>query len=69
MAAQPGVAEALDTLVCGAPGFREAIGKTLSGSIDENASDASCLIAQVSLYSLDLGGAIAQTTYATDASG
>jgi hypothetical protein len=61
MAAQPGVAEDLDTLVCD--------GKTLRGSIDETASGAARFIAQVSLYSQTLGVAIAQTTYATDASG
>jgi len=61
MAAQPGVAEGLDTLVCD--------GKTLRGSIDETASGAAKFIAQVSLYSQSLGVAIAQTTYATDAGG
>ena len=59
MAAQPAVAEGLDTLVCD--------GKTLRGSIDEAASGAAVFIAQVSLYSQSLGVAIAQTTYATDA--
>ena len=47
MAAQPGVAEELDTLVCD--------GKTLRGSIAENASGAATFIAQVSLYSQSLG--------------
>lgn len=61
MAAQPGVAEELDTLVCD--------GKTLRGSIDETPTGAARFIAQVSLYSQTLGVAIAQTTYATDASG
>jgi len=61
IAAQPGVAEELDTLVCD--------GKTLRGSIDETASGAARFIAQVSLYSQTLGVAIAQTTYATDAGG
>jgi hypothetical protein len=61
MAAQPGVAEGLDTLICD--------GKTLRGSIAENASGAAKFIAQVSLYSQTLGVAIAQTTYTTDASG
>jgi len=61
MAAQPGVAEGLDTLVCD--------GKTLRGSIDETATGAARFIAQVSLYSQSLGVAIAQTTYATDAGG
>ena len=60
MTAQPGVAE-LDTLVCD--------GKTLRGSIAETDSGAAKFIAQVSLYSETLGVAIAQTTYATDASG
>jgi hypothetical protein len=61
MGAQSGVAEELDTLVCD--------GKTLRGSIAESASGAARFIAQVSLYSQSLGVAIAQTTYATDASG
>jgi hypothetical protein len=59
MAAQPGVSESVDTLVCD--------GKTLRGSIAENASGAARFIAQVSLYSNTLGVAIAQSTYATDA--
>jgi hypothetical protein len=59
MAAQPGVAESVETLVCD--------GKTLRGSIAENASGAARFIAQVSLYSNNLGVAIAQSTYATDA--
>ena len=59
MAAQPGVTESVDTLVCD--------GKTLRGSIAENASGAARFIAQVSLYSNSLGVAIAQNTYATDA--
>ncbi|CAK6698835.1 transposase family protein [Synechococcus sp. CBW1107] len=53
MAVQPGVVEELDTLVCD--------GKTLRGSIAENASGAATFIAQVSLYSQTLGVAIAQT--------
>lgn len=61
MAVQPGVAEELDTLVCD--------GKTLRGSIAQTDSGAAKFIAQVSLYSQSLGVAIAQTTYATDASG
>ena len=61
MAAQPGVAEAVDALVCD--------GKTLRGSIAENASGAARFIAQVSLYSNTLGVAIAQSTYATDTGG
>ena len=56
--AQPGVPEMVDTLVSG--------GKTLRGSIAENASGAARFIAQVSLYSNSLGVAIAQNTYATD---
>jgi hypothetical protein len=58
MAAQPGVTEALDTLVCD--------GKTLRGSIAENETGAARFIAQLSLYSKSLGVAIAQTTYSTD---
>ncbi|MFQ6538469.1 hypothetical protein [Aphanothece stagnina] len=61
MAAQPGVAAELDRLVCD--------GKTLRGSIDETATGAARFIAQASLYSQSLGVAIAQTIYATDASG
>jgi len=52
------VPEVVDTLVCD--------GKTLRGSIAENASGAARFIAQVSLYSNSLGVAIAQNTYATD---
>jgi hypothetical protein len=59
MAAQPGVAESVETLVCD--------GKTLRGSIAETASGAARFIAQVSLYSNTLGVAIAQNTYSTDA--
>jgi hypothetical protein len=59
MAAQPGVSETVDTLICD--------GKTLRGSITETASGAARFIAQVSLYSNKLGVAIAQSTYATDA--
>ena len=61
MAAQPGVTESVDTLVCD--------GKTLRGFIDQTASGAARFIAQVSLYSNTLGVAIAQNTYATDAGG
>jgi hypothetical protein len=61
MAAQPGVAEELDTLVCD--------GKMLRGSIAQTDSGAAKFIAQVSLYSQTLGVAIAQTTYATNTSG
>lgn len=59
MAAQPGVADGIDTLVCD--------GKTLRGSISVTHSGAATFIAQVSLYSQSLVVAIAQTTYATDA--
>jgi hypothetical protein len=61
MAAQPGVAEELETLVCD--------GNALRGSIAENDTGAARFIAQVSLYSQSLGVAIAQTTYATDTCG
>jgi hypothetical protein len=61
MASQPGVTESVETLVCD--------GKTLRGSIAENASGAARFIAQVSLYSNTLGVAIAQSTYATDVGG
>ena len=61
MSTQIGDAEPVDTLVCD--------GKTLRGSIDETASGAARFIAQVSLYSNNLGVAIAQSTYATDAGG
>jgi hypothetical protein len=60
MVAQPDGAEELDTLVCD--------GKTLRGTIAENETGAARFIAQVSLDSQTLGVAIAQTTYATDAS-
>jgi len=59
MAAQPGVAETVDTLVCD--------GNTLRGSIAEIASGVARFIAQVSLYSNTQGVAIAQSSYATDA--
>ena len=61
MAAQASVAEETGTLM--------SDGKTLRGSIAENDSGGTRFIAQVSLYSQTLGVAIAQTTYATDASG
>jgi len=61
MAAQPGVTESVDTLVCD--------GKTLRVSIDQTASGAAPFIAQVSLYSNTPGVAIAQNTYATDVDG
>ena len=61
MAGQPGMAEELDTLVCD--------GKTLRGSIAENASGAARFIAQVTPYSHSLGVAIVQTSYASDTSG
>jgi hypothetical protein len=54
-------AEPIDSLICD--------GKTLRGSIAENASGAERFIAQVSLYSNILGVAIAQSTYATDEGG
>ena len=54
MAAESGVAEGLQTLVWD--------GKTLLGSIAEGASGAAQFVSQVSLYSLTLGVAIAQTT-------
>jgi hypothetical protein len=57
MAAQPGVAEELETLVCD--------GKTLRGSIAENETGAARFIAQVTLYSAALGVAISQACYAT----
>ena len=57
MAAQPGVAEELETLVCD--------GKTLRGSIAENDTGAARFIAQVTLYSAALGVAISQACYAT----
>ena len=60
-AAQPGVADEPDTLVCD--------GKTLRGSIAPNDTGAARFIGQVSLYSQTLGVANAQTTNATDASG
>ena len=61
MAAQPGVADTVDTLVCD--------GKTLRGSIAETASGAAHFISQVSIYSNSLGVAIAQSTYSTDSGG
>ena len=54
-------AEPIDSLVCD--------GKTLRGSVAENASGAERFIAQVSLYANTLGVAIAQSTYATDEGG
>ena len=51
MAAQPGVTQTVDPLMCD--------GKTLRGSIDQTASGAGRFIAQVSLYSNSLGVAIA----------
>jgi len=58
MAAQPGVSETVDTLICD--------GKTLRGSISKTASGAARFIAQVSLYCNNLGVAIAQSTYTSD---
>jgi hypothetical protein len=54
-------ADPIDSLICD--------GKTLRGSIAENASGAERFIAQVSLYANTLGVAIAQSTYATDEGG
>ena len=61
MAAQPVVAEELDTLVCD--------GKTLRGSIDKAPSGAARFIARVSLDSQSLEVGIAQTAYTSDLSG
>ena len=61
MAAQLGVTDTADTLVCD--------GKTLRGSIADYASGTARFIAQVSHYSNTLGLAIAQSTYPTDAGG
>jgi hypothetical protein len=58
IAAQPGVSETVDTLICD--------GKTLRGSISKTASGAALFIAQISLYCNNLGVAIAQSTYASD---
>lgn len=52
------MAETVDTLVCD--------GKTLLGSIAENAAGTARFIAQLSLYYNTLGVAIAQSAYATD---
>jgi transposase len=60
MSQQPALVDGVDTLVCD--------GKTLRGSIDQKPGRAATFIAQVSLYSQQLGVAIAQTTYATDES-
>jgi hypothetical protein len=60
MSQQPALVDGVDTLVCD--------GKTLRGSIDQKPGAAATFIAQVSLYSQQLGVAIAQTTYATDES-
>lgn len=61
IAAQPGVNDAVDTVVCDGKTLREAIAETVTG--------AARLIDQVQLYSKSLGVAIAQSTYATDAGG
>jgi hypothetical protein len=61
ISAQLSHAEPIDSLICD--------GKTLRGSIAENASGAERFIAQVSVYSNTLGVAIAQSTYATDEGG
>ncbi len=57
---EPALADGVDSLVCD--------GKTLRGSIDQKPDAAATFIAQVSLYSQQLGVAIAQATYATDES-
>ena len=61
MSTQMSDAEPIDTLVCD--------GKTVPGSIDETTSGEARFIAQVSLYSNNLGVAIAQNTFAADAGG
>jgi hypothetical protein len=61
MAAQPGVADGVEPLVCD--------GKILRGSADKATGGAARFISQVSLYASSLGVAIAQSTYATDAGG
>ncbi|MCP9800783.1 transposase family protein [Synechococcus sp. RedBA-s] len=61
----PGGAADLDQLVCVALGFREAVGKTLRGSIEPTAGGGSAFIAQVTQYSAALGVAISQACYAT----
>ncbi|MCP9801876.1 transposase family protein [Synechococcus sp. RedBA-s] len=61
----PGGATDLDQLVCVALGFREAVGKTLRGSIESTKGGGSAFIAQVTLYSAALGVAISQACYAT----
>jgi len=61
----PGGTVDLDHLVCVAPGFREAVRKTLRGSIEPTAVGGSAFIAQVTLYSAALGVAISQACYAT----
>jgi hypothetical protein len=57
MAQIPGGASGLDQLVCD--------GKTLRGSIKPTAAGGSAFMAQVTLYSAALGGAISQACYAT----
>ena len=69
IAAQPGVTDTVDTLVCD--------GKTLRGSIDETAFGAARFMTQLSLYSTlwvwptasQMPGGYAQSTYAIDAGG
>ena len=58
IAAQPGVPEVVDTLVCD--------GKTLRGSIAENASGAARFMAQVSLYSNSLGPRFQESCHPSD---
>ncbi|MEX1318043.1 MAG: hypothetical protein AB1Z22_13085 [Synechococcaceae cyanobacterium] len=55
----------LEQLVCVALGFREAVGKTLRGSIEPTPGGGSVFIAQATLYSAALGVAISQACYAT----
>ena len=61
MAAQPGVADGAETLVCD--------GKTWRGSADEGTGGAERFIAQVSLYANSLSAAITKKTYATEGGG
>jgi hypothetical protein len=50
----PGGADDLDQLICVALGFRVAVGKTLSGSMEPTAGGASALISQFTPYSAAL---------------
>jgi hypothetical protein len=56
----PGGAKALDQLVCVAPGFREAVGKTLRGSAIETEEGNRRFMAQVTVYARALGVALAK---------